>query len=157
MELNQLTQNNDYKTWLTALKQKFRSTQLKAAVAVNHSLLQFYWELGADIIARQETHAWGEGFLPQLSRDLTAAFPDMKGFSPRNLASIRQWHLFYRSTILLQPVAKLQALIQIPWGHHQTILNKCKKIDEALYYVNSVSQHNWSRSVLTHQKGNGDE
>jgi len=63
---------------------------LKAAVAVNQELLRFYWELGADIVERQKNAAWGSGFLRQLSMDLMVEFPDMKGFSKRNLEQIRR-------------------------------------------------------------------
>ncbi len=70
----------DYKTWLRALKAKVRGVQLKAAVAVNEELLCFYWELGADIVERQKSASWGSGFLKQLSQDLMAEFPDIKGF-----------------------------------------------------------------------------
>lgn len=52
-------------------------------------------------------------------------------------------------------LSQLAQPTQIPWGHHQAILNKCKQLDEALYYVYSVSQHNWSRSVLVHQTEGG--
>jgi predicted nuclease of restriction endonuclease-like (RecB) superfamily len=85
----------EYRDWLKALKQRVRQAQVKAAVQVNTALLTFYWELGADIVERQATAQWGSGFLKQLSADLMAEFPDMKGFSRRNLERIRMWHLFY--------------------------------------------------------------
>ncbi len=85
----------DYKDWLKALKARLRRVQLKAAVAVNQELLRFYWELGADIVERQEQAAWGSGFLRQLSVDLRAEFPELKGFSLSNLKHIRQWVRFY--------------------------------------------------------------
>ena len=59
----------DYRSWLADLKTRFRRVQLKAAVSVNTALLQFYWELGAEIVAKQAHHAWGSGFLEKLSRD----------------------------------------------------------------------------------------
>ena len=59
----------EYKKWLAELKQKVRNTQLKAAVKVNSEMLLFYWDLGADIVARQAKAKWGEGFLTQLSKD----------------------------------------------------------------------------------------
>jgi predicted nuclease of restriction endonuclease-like (RecB) superfamily len=150
-----ITLNQDYKDWVTSLKQKFKTVQLKAAVAVNQELLQFYWELGEQMVARQHAHRWGDGFLLQLSRDLQAEFPGMKGFSRRNMEVIRQWHRFYSQSIAQQPVAQLAGIMQIPWGHNQAIINKCKQQDEALYYVRSVLAHNWSRSVLVHQIESG--
>jgi len=144
-----LTTRGDYREWLGQLKTRFRQVQLKAAVAVNSALLQFYWELGADIVARQQTFAWGSGFLNQLSADLVRDFPDVKGFSPRNLKYIRQWRLFWQGAAIgQQAVAQLQSL---PWGHNLAIMAKCKQSEEALYYVGATLQYGWSPSVLVHQ------
>ena len=79
-------------------------------------------------------------------------FPDMKGFSKRNLELIRQWYLFY-SQIAKQAVSQLQLaqVTQIPWGHNIAIISKCKDIKEAIYYVQNTITHNWSRNVLVHQ------
>jgi len=164
-----------YSQWLKALKTKFRSTQLKAVVRVNRTLLEFYWELGADIIEKQSNSNWGDGFLKQLSQDMTAEFPGMKGFSERNLKYMRQWFLFYAgsSEFGQQAVAQIakpsfskvpdshfgqQAvgqITQIPWGHNITIITKCKIMAEAVFYVQNTKIHNWSRSVLMHQIESG--
>ncbi len=81
--------NREYKNWLIELKNKVRSAQIKAAVKVNTELLKFYWELGYEIVEKQKLSSWGDGFLKQLSKDLTAEFPEMKGFSRRNLELIK--------------------------------------------------------------------
>jgi predicted nuclease of restriction endonuclease-like (RecB) superfamily len=146
----------DYKAWVVELKSRLRSMQLKAAVSVNSALLEFYWELGADIVDREKNRTWGDGFLKQLSQDLMAEFPEMKGFSYRNLRYIKQWHLFYcgENEIWQQPVAKLAPMPlaqikQIPWGHNLLIISKCQSQAEALYYVENTIQYGWSRNVLT--------
>ncbi|MFH0924206.1 MAG: DUF1016 N-terminal domain-containing protein [bacterium] len=84
-----------YSVWLKELKNKIRSVQIKAAVKVNYEMLNFYWELGVDIVEKQITTKWGDGFLTKLSRDLMAEFPEMKGFSKRNLEFIRKWYCFW--------------------------------------------------------------
>ncbi len=124
-------------------------SQLKAAVKVNQELLELYWHLGAQIVVRQESSSWGEKLLEQLSSDLMVSFPDMKGFSVRNLKYMRQWYLFYGGgAIGQQAVAQL---VQIPWGHNIQIITKCKSIEEAHYYLTSTLEHGWSRNVLVHQ------
>lgn len=90
-----LTDTQQYKNWLVDLKQRLQLMQMKAAVAVNQQLLLFYWQLGADIVEKQQKTSWGSGFLQQLSIDLMSDFPEMKGFSYRNLRIVKQWHLFY--------------------------------------------------------------
>ena len=143
----------EYRAWLGELKSRFRDVQLKAAVAVNTTLLRFYWELGADIVARQKQYAWGQGFLSLLSTDLVREFPGVTGFSERNLKYLRQWYLFWHDApIGQQAVAQLQS---IPWGHNLAIIAKCGSTDEALYYVQKTQAHGWSRSVLVHQIESG--
>ncbi len=160
---SEITQNQaDYHHWLTELKTRFQQVQLKAAIAVNTALLQFYWELGADIVARQAKVDWGSGFLNQLSADLTQEFPAMKGFSASNLKYIRQWYSFYATSPVIsqQAVGQLTQppvaqILSIPWGHNLAIIAKCKQQSEARYYVQNTLTHGWSRSVLVHQIESG--
>jgi len=110
------------------------------------------------------TVKWGDGFLSQLSRNLMVDFPEMKGFSERNLKYIRQWYLFYsrNKAIGQQPVAQFETqaalhlpqdefgqqvvsqITAIPWGHNIAIIAKCKDAEEAFYYVQNTLAHNWS-------------
>lgn len=172
----ELTIDKDYIDWLKELKLKIRNVQIKAALSVNSELLRFYWELGGEIVIKQKSAKWGAKLLIQLSKDLMAEFPEMKGFSERNLKYIRQWHLFYTRErqngiyqIGQQLVSQLEGhnesqvtkqefgqqlvaqITSIPWGHNIAIITKCKDIEEALYYVENTMVHNWSRSVLAHQ------
>lgn len=139
----------NYVAWLKGIKQSFAQTQLKAAVSVNTALLEFYWQLGGEIIEKQKNSQWGDGFLTRLSQDLMAEFPDIKGFSKRNLELVRNWVRFWsEQSIAKQPVSQLA---QIPWGHNLVIVSKCQTTAEALYYVQNTQQNGWSRNVLVHQ------
>ena len=146
--------DRDYKDWLADIKTKIRSAQLKAVVTVNTQLLKFYWELGEDIVSKQAQSSWGAGLIDQLSKDLMAEFPDMKGFSRSNLMYVKKWYLFYAKSIVQQPVGQLgqqpvSLITQIPWGHNIAIISNCKNIDEALYYAQSVAKYNWSCLLYT--------
>lgn len=169
----------DYSNWILQLKQKFQQTQIKAAVQVNRELLKFYWELGADIVEKQEKTDWGSKFLNQLSSDLQTEFPEVKGFSLTNIKYIRQWYLFYNQRISIgqqlvdqlnnetispliediivqqavaqSPDSDIEQLFKIPWGHNIAIYLKCKTIPEAHFYVSNTIRHGWSRAVLVHQ------
>jgi predicted nuclease of restriction endonuclease-like (RecB) superfamily len=157
--------SEDYRVWVGDLKLRFRSVQLKAAVAVNTALMEFYWELGCEIVSRQSEHTWGSGFIKQLSQDLMREFPEVKGFSAANLKYIRQWFEFWsRSSFGQQPVGQIMqqpvgqtrstapvGLCAIPWGHNLAILAKCKDHDQARFYVDATIEHGWSRSALVHQ------
>jgi len=156
MNKNQLPLKKDeaYAELLVTLKNQFKQAQIKATVQVNQELLQYYWKLGAQIVERQQQSHWGSKFLNQLSQDLMAEFPDIKGFSKRNLELVRQWYLFWcdESVITKQLVSQLTS---IPWGHNLQIIRKCKNYQEALFYVSHTLKHGWSRNVLVHQIESG--
>ena len=144
----------DYKDCLQDLKRKIQQSQIKAAIQVNSELLRLYWQIGKDIVEKQAQAKWGDGFLQTLSADLCKEFPTMKGFSYRNLKSIRQWYLFYNQLDIIrkQVVSQLEvSLFSIPWGHHIMIMQRCKNTQEALFYVHKTIENHWSRSVLEHQ------
>lgn len=118
-----LNDNEEYKLLLKEIKTRIRNTQIKAVVNVNTELLRLYWSIGEDLVSRQKKTKWGDGFLNRLSQDLMAEFPEMKGFSQRNLKYIRQWFLFYIEAKAFgqQVVAQIT---QIPWGHNIVIITK---------------------------------
>ncbi|MFZ3114456.1 MAG: PDDEXK nuclease domain-containing protein [Syntrophales bacterium] len=134
----------DYIVWFSDLKQRISLARQKASLKLNAALMELYWEIGRDIVEKEEKAAWGSALIERLSRDLTHAFPDMKGFSRRNLYAIRQWYLFYsaQSAIVPQPVA------QIPWGHNRLIVSKIKDYDEALWYALAANENGWTRDDL---------
>lgn len=148
--------DSEYKKLLSDLKEKVRSSQLKAAVKVNYELLDLYWNLGKEIVEKQKQFSWGESFLKTLSEDLRKEFPNMKGFSAENLKHIRYWYIFYNDYLIgLQVVTQLsdveRKIKSIPWGHNQRIMYKCKDVEEALFYVNKTIENGWSRTILEHQ------
>jgi len=154
--MDDIINTTDYKDWLQSLKGRIQQSQIKAAIQVNSELLSLYWQMGKDIVEKQAQAKWGDGFLQTLSADLSKMFPTIKGFSYRNLKSMRQWYLFYnqQNTIGKQLVSQLEvSLFSVPWGHHLMIMQRCKDIQEAIFYVYKTIENHWSRSVLEHQMG----
>ncbi len=160
MEESPLTPKDpEYKLWLTNLKTKFRQTQIRAAVKVSHELLGFYWELGAEIVERQRKTSWGSGFIKQLSHDLMLEFNEVKGFSRRNIETIRKWYLFYdkqltnnaTSCCAIEKADLIKDICSIPWGHNTVIITKCSDLKEAHFYIQQTIKNGWSRAVLIHQ------
>ena len=152
--MNEITNITDYKDWLQSLKRRIQQSQIKAAIQVNSELLHLYWQMGKNIVEKQAQSKWGDGFLQTLSADLCEMFPTMKGFSYRNLKSMRQWYLFYNQQNIIgkQLVSQLEvSLFSVPWGHHLMIMQRCKDIQEAIFYVYKTIENHWSRSVLEHQ------
>lgn len=132
--------DNSYKQWLEGIKQKIKTTQLKVAVSANAQLIELYWQLAAEIVQKQKAAHWGDAILEQLSIDLKLSFPNINGFSRRNLYAIRQWYLFYSSQYEFVP----QAVAQIPWGHNRLIISKIKNIDQAIFYCRATLENGWN-------------
>ena len=76
---------DSYAQFLADLKRRIQTAQLHASLAVNRELVLLYWQIGRDILDRQKRESWGAKVIDRLAADLKRAFPDMKGFSPRNL------------------------------------------------------------------------
>lgn len=134
---------SDYQTFLHTIKTRVQQAQLHAVLAVNKELIYLYWHIGKEILARQEKEGWGANVIGRLSRDLHAAFPQMKGFSPRNLGYMKAFASAYTDEAFLQQVAT-----KIPWFHHCILLNKVKDDQERLWYMQQTVEHGWSRSIL---------
>ena len=92
--------DNRYVAWLSEIKQRYQKSQIKAAVRVNHTMLEFYWSLGRDIVDLKAESKWGSGVLQQLSLDLKKMFPNETGFSYRNIRYVRQWYSFYYQQVI---------------------------------------------------------
>ncbi|SDD55278.1 Predicted nuclease of restriction endonuclease-like (RecB) superfamily, DUF1016 family [Pricia antarctica] len=135
---------SEYGDWIKSIKDKIRSAKNKAALSVNQQLIQLYWELGKDITFKMKDSNWGSKVIEQISIDLNNEFPDMKGFSKRNLYAVRQWYLFYSQRFEFVP----QSVAQLPWGHNRLIITKIKDVEKALFYSIETVKNGWPRDIL---------
>lgn len=135
-----------YADWLTELKGRISAAQQRAALAVNRELVLLYWQIGTDILARQAQQGWGAKVIDRLAHDLRAAFPDMKGFSPRNLKYMRAFAEAWPEAEFVQGV-----LAQLPWYHQLALLDKLDTPEARRWYVAKAIEHSWSRNVLVMQ------
>lgn len=136
---------SEYGEWLILLKQQIRAAQQRAALAVNHELVQLYWKIGADISERCKTQAWGSKIIHRLSEDLQREFPTMKGFSVTNLKYMRMIAESWSFEELSQA-----PLDQLPWYHLITLQTKLSSKEARQKYATLSVQHGWSRNVLVH-------
>ncbi len=135
-----------YADWLTDLKGRIHTAQQRAALAVNRELVSLYWQIGRDILARQAEQGWGAKVIDRLAHDLRVAFPEMKGFSPRNLKYMRAFAEAWPDESFVQAV-----LAQLPWYHHLALLDKLPGPETRKWYVAKAIEHNWSRNILVMQ------
>ena len=144
------TLDKDYVKFLADIKTRIRSAQTRAALSVNSELVLLYWQIGNDILERQDEQGWGAKVIASLSHDLSHEFPQMKGFSSRNLKYMRGFAVAYPDEAFVQEV-----LAQITWYHNITLLSKVKDFKEREWYIRQTIQQGWSRNVLVHQIESG--
>jgi predicted nuclease of restriction endonuclease-like (RecB) superfamily len=170
-------EDGTYKSWFVAIKTKISTSQVRLALAANAGLIELYWDLGRQIYMKQSAASWGDKIIINLAKDLKIAFPELKGFSARNLKYMRQFYRFYAAPEFgQQPVAQLendsnieigqQPVAQIksedlesapeftkhlPWSHNIHIFTKSKSTEEATFYAQQTLANNWSRDVLALQ------
>ena len=138
---------SNFGNWIKDLKSKIHEARRKVAFSINSQLLELYWEIGRELNSKLENAAWGSNLIEQVANELKHEFPDIKGFSRRNLFAIRQWYRFYCEKYQFVP----QTVAQIPWGHNRLIITKIKNIEEAEFYCIETIKHNWDRDTLESQ------
>lgn len=129
---------------LNKLKEKIRSTQIKAMIKVNQELIQLYWEIGVAISEKQEKEGWGAKTIERLAKDLKDAFPHTKGFSRTNISYMVQFAKEYPEIEIIQ-----QLVGQIPWGHNLILIQRLNTKEERLWYVKKIIENGWSRNTLS--------
>ena len=135
-----------YADWLADLKGRIHAAQQRATLAVNRELVLLYWQIGRDILARQAEQGWGAKVIERLAHDLRTAFPEMKGFSPRNLKYMRAFAEAWPEAEFVQGV-----LAQLPWYHQLALLDKLDSPESRSWYATQAIEHNWSRNILVMQ------
>lgn len=138
--------NQEYNKFLSDLKERVASSRYKAALSVNKELILLYHHIGTQILEAQNEAGWGAKVIDQLSKDLASEFPEMKGFSTRNLKYMRKFAEEYPDAQFVQ-----EALAQLPWGHIVTLLDKISDKQIRLFYVKHAIEHGWSRNIMVMQ------
>ena len=144
--MNTLSLPEDYQDFVRDLKSHITGAQTRAALQVNSELVLLYWHIGSAILERQNRHGWGSKVIDQLSKDLKHEFPEMKGFSPRNLKYMRAFAAAWPEISIVQ-----QLVAQLPWGHNVRILDGVSTPADREWYARAAIKNGWSRNVLVHQ------
>jgi predicted nuclease of restriction endonuclease-like (RecB) superfamily len=135
-----------YGPWLASLKARIQGARARAVLAANAEQIRLYHDLGREILARIDNDGWGSQVIERLSRDLRAAFPDMRGLSTRNLWYMRRFAAACPALRFLQ-----QPAAELPWFHIVTLLTAVKEEAPRAWYAAAAVAHGWSRDVLVAQ------
>ncbi len=138
-----LMNSNDYFNTIEAIKSEIKTAQYKAALSANRELIMLYYNIGNII---NEHKAWGNKFIDNLAADIKLEFPNVKGYSVRNLKYMAKFAETYSDKQFVQ-----QVVAQIPWGQNIVLLDRVNDITVRRWYVEKTLENGWSRNVLVHQ------
>ena len=166
-----------YANWKKEIITMIEHSKLKAILSVNAEMLNLYWNIGKDILAKQEEQGWGAKVITQLSKDLSARFPEDKGYSVTNLKYMRGFASNYPDFPYIRvqlaelrdlPISQATLdqitvsdgigqvrLDQISWYHHISLIPKVKDTAERVFYIMETAVNGWSRDVMMLQVANG--
>jgi predicted nuclease of restriction endonuclease-like (RecB) superfamily len=142
--------SHEYSALLKGLRDKIQLARVRAGLAVNREVTMLYWQVGRDILDRQKVDGWGAKVINQLAKDLRGSFPELTGFSARNLTYMRTFAEAYPD---IEFVSEVPA--QITWYHNCTLLDKVDDDTERIWYMSQTIRFGWSRAVLVHHIESG--
>ncbi|MBP3920739.1 MAG: DUF1016 family protein [Bacilli bacterium] len=133
----------DFKNILLNIKNEIKTSQIKTMFEVNKNLIMLYFKLGKII---SENSEYGKSFIKNVSTELKLEFPNMKGFSERNLNYMKLFYEEYKDDENLQ-----QLVANLPWGHNLLLIQKFKDKEIRRIYAEATLENGWSRNILSFQ------
>ena len=135
-----LINNNEYFEALDGIKTRIKEAQYRAVLGANKELIELYWNIGQVIIANTK---YGTKFIENLARDIKQEFPNVKGYSTRNLKYMRKFAALLPSKAKVQTVSAF-----LSWSHNTHLFDKTKTLEEYLWYASQTIENGWSLSSL---------
>ena len=135
-----------YASFFEAIKERIARERVKAVLAANAAMVLMYWDIGGQILEKQQMEGWGAKVIDRLSHDLKGAFPDMTGFSPRNLKYMRKFAESWPDRSFVQ-----RTVAQIPWRSNLALLDKLQDNETRLWYAQKTIEYGWGKDMLAIQ------
>jgi len=135
-----------YADFIIEIKERITKKRLETVIAANSAMIVLYWEIGNAILKRQENEGWGAKVIDRLSHDLRTEFPEMNGFSPRNLKYMRKLAESWPDIEIVQRTVAL-----IPWRSNITLLDKLTDPDTRLWYAKKTVEYGFGKDMLVFQ------
>lgn len=143
---NDLDNDDSYLQFINEVKEEIQNQRIDIVLNANSSMICLYWKVGKSVLTKQEEEGWGAKVIDKMARDIKEAFPDMSGFSPRNIKYMRQFAESWSDYEFVQ-----RAVAQIPWRTNIVLMTKLKDKEERIWYAHETIQNGWSRDILRMQ------
>ncbi len=136
----------NYKRFIRDLKAKIQKERLQSILSANSAMILMYWDIGKAILTQQKAEGWGAKVIDRMSHDLKEAFPEISGFSPRNLKYMRKFAECWNDRSIVQ-----LTVAQIPWRSNITLLDKIKDPKLRLWYAQKTIENGFGKDMLVFQ------
>ena len=140
-----IIENSEFKTFIEDIKKRIYSAKNRAVLSANRFMIELYFDIGREIVDRQERYGWGKSIVEEMSKELKDEFGEKSGYSTQNLWYMRQFYIAYKDYPNLQ-----QLVGEISWSANILIFSKCKDTKEREYYIKKSIEFGWNRNVLMH-------
>ena len=147
---NRSEMDKGYLDFIEAIKNEIRNQRISVVLNANSSMICLYWNIGKAILEKQKIEGWGTKVIDRIASDLKEAFPDMTGFSTRNIKYMRKFAECWSDFEFVQRV-----VAQIPWRSNISLLDKLSDETSRVWYAHKTIEHGWSKSVLDMQIQSG--
>jgi len=134
--------SDSYLNLIEEIKQKIRNQRVSVVINANSSMIKLYWNIGRTILQKQADEGWGAKVIDRLAHDLKVAFPEMSGFSARNIKYMRKFAKYWPDFEIVQRV-----VAQIPWRTNIALLDKLNDSVSRLRYAEKTLENGWSSAV----------
>ena len=138
--------SDTYLNFIDKIKCEIEKQRFSVVLSANASMICLYWNIGKAILNKQTEEGWGSKVIDRMSKDLKDAFPDMSGFSPRNIKYMRKFAEIWEDYEFVQ-----RTVAQIPWRSNIVLMDKLSSKEERIWYAQKTLENGWSRDVLALQ------
>lgn len=132
-----------YLKFIEEVKAEIQKQRISVVLNANSSMICLYWNVGRAILKKQEEEGWGTKVIDRMAKDLKEAFPEISGFSPRNIKYMRKFAESWPDLEIVQRV-----VAQIPWRTNISLMDKLKDEKSRIWYAHKAIENGWSKTIL---------
>lgn len=135
--------SDSYLSFIEEIKKEIQNQRISVVLSANSSMICLYWKIGKAILQKQKEEGWGAKVIDRMAKDLKEAFPDMTGFSPRNIKYMRKFAECWPDFEIVQ-----QVVAQLPWRTNIKLMDKLNTLEERIWYARKAIENGWSSTIL---------
>lgn len=138
--------SDSYLDFIEEIKKEIENQRLNVVLNANSSMICLYWNIGKAVLQKQKEEGWGAKVIDRMAKDIKEAFPDMSGFSPRNIKYMRKFAECWPDFEIVQRI-----VARIPWRSNISLMDKLADEESRIWYAQKAIENGWSKTILDMQ------